>query len=67
MVVDGRMVPRPFGATLEATAPNMVLHFDLLELPVSYDGYKYVLVLKDGMSGFAELIPCKTCTAEEVV
>jgi hypothetical protein len=67
MVVDGRVVPRPLGATLEATAPNMVLHFDFLELPVSYDGYKYVLVLKDGMSGFAELIPCKTCTAEEVV
>jgi hypothetical protein len=67
MVVDGRVVPRPLGATLEATAPNMVLHFDFLELPVSYDGYKYVLVLKDGMSGFAELVPCKTCTAEEVV
>ena len=67
MVVDGNLVPRPYGATLEATSPNMVLHFDFLELPVSYDGYKYVLVLKDGMSGFVELVPCVSCVDQEVV
>jgi transposase InsO family protein len=67
LVVNGKTVPRPFGATLKATKPNEILHFDFLTLPVSTEGYKYVLVLKDGMSGFVELIPCARCTAEEVV
>jgi transposase InsO family protein len=65
--VDGKRVPRPFGATLTATKPNESIHFDFMQLPKSVDGYEYVLVIKDAMSGFVELIACQRCTAEECV
>ena len=64
--VDGTMEPRPYGPTLHATKPNECLHFDFLTLPESDDGYTYVLVLKDDMSGWVELVPCKTASATEV-
>ena len=67
MAVGTKKVPRPLGETLKATRPNEVLHFDFLTLPKATDGYKYVLVLKDGMSGFVELIPSTRCTADVVI
>ncbi|POM64292.1 Hypothetical protein PHPALM_20207 [Phytophthora palmivora] len=54
---DGR-VPRPYGPALHATKPNEVLHFDYLTLPEDEDTHnKYVLVLKDDLSGYVELFP----------
>jgi transposase InsO family protein len=38
-----------------------------MKLPKSVDGYEYVLVIKDAMSGFLELVACGSCTAEECV
>ena len=67
LVVNGERVPRPFGQTLTATRPNESIHFDFMKLPKSVDGQEYVLVLKDAMSGFVELIPCPSCTAEACV
>jgi transposase InsO family protein len=40
-----------------ATKPNQVLHFDFMHINNLADD-KYVLVLKDGFSGFCELVPC---------
>jgi transposase InsO family protein len=67
IVVGGNRVPRPLGSTVVATKPNEVLHMDFLKLSTSNDGFCYVLVLKDGMSGFTELIPCRGCAAEDAL
>ena len=67
IVVGGSRVPRPLGSTVVATKPNEVLHMDFLKLPLSTDGFCYVLVIKDGMSGFSEFIPCRGCTAEDAL
>jgi hypothetical protein len=67
LVVSGSRVPRPLESTVIATKTNEVLHMDFLKLPLSSDGFCYVLVLKDGMSGFVELVPCDGCAAEDVV
>jgi hypothetical protein len=67
LVVDGKRVPRPFGASMTATKPNECIHFDFMQLPKSEDCFQYVLVIKDAMSGFVELIACQRCTAEECV
>ncbi|KAE8907370.1 hypothetical protein PF005_g7673 [Phytophthora fragariae] len=53
---SGRIL-RPFGETLKATKPNKV-HFDYLTMVEDEGGVKYILVLKDGMSGYVELIAC---------
>ncbi|GMF31124.1 unnamed protein product [Phytophthora fragariaefolia] len=59
-----RMISRPFGEALHDSAPNEVLHFDFLSLPASTTGAQYVLILKDDMRGFCELIVCPDPTAE---
>ncbi|KAH9108632.1 hypothetical protein AeMF1_016210 [Aphanomyces euteiches] len=55
MVIDGESVHRPWGEALLATLPNELIHFDCLSLPEAADGYKYVLVIKDDLSGFVRL------------
>jgi transposase InsO family protein len=52
---------------MTATKPNECIHFDFMQLPKSEDCFQYVLVIKDAMSGFVELIACQRCTAEECV
>jgi hypothetical protein len=64
----GAIVPRPLGSALQATRANEVLHFDfcyIMHEKHSYHKYQYVLVLKDGFTGFVELVPC--VAAEHVV
>jgi hypothetical protein len=63
LCTTGDKVPRPYGPTLRATKPNTILHFDYLQLPESEEQDKYVLVLKDGMSGYCELVPLAEATA----
>ncbi|OQR83686.1 hypothetical protein ACHHYP_14408 [Achlya hypogyna] len=63
MKVRGKVVPRPYGATLHAEKPNELLHFDWLSLPTAYNGMAYVLVMKDDMSGFCILYPSSTADA----
>lgn len=59
-------IPRPYGETLRATKPNELLHFDFLSMVEAVGGVKYVLVLKDGMSGFVELVACVAATSDQV-
>ncbi|KAE9001180.1 hypothetical protein PF001_g4527 [Phytophthora fragariae] len=66
MATAGGRIPRPFGETLRATKPNEILHFDYLTMVESESGLKYVLVLKDNMSGYVELIACPNPTADYV-
>lgn len=57
MSTRGQVEPRPYGRAHHATKPNEVLHFDFLELPedlVTKD--KYLLVMKDDYSGFADFV-----------
>ncbi|KAE9344158.1 hypothetical protein PF008_g9348 [Phytophthora fragariae] len=65
MVTANGRVPRPYGETLVATKPNEVLHFDFLTMIEGERGLKYVLVLKDGMSGFVELVACVSATSDQ--
>lgn len=66
LMVKGQIIPRPFGQALHATKPNDLLHFDFLSMPLGNDVSQYVLVLKDDMSGFVELVECLTADSEEV-
>ncbi|OWZ11929.1 Retrotransposon protein, Ty3-gypsy subclass [Phytophthora megakarya] len=58
MIIGDRVVPRPFGEALLASATKEVLHFDFLSLPACTTGDQYVQVLKDDMSGYCELVVC---------
>ncbi|KAE8980660.1 hypothetical protein PR001_g23652 [Phytophthora rubi] len=64
MATASGRIPRPFGETLVATKPNEILHFDYLSMVEGDGGVKYVLVLKDGMSGYVELVVCLQATAD---
>ena len=56
------VVPRPFGHAVHATKPNEVLHYDFLFICKPKRGWshvlKYVLVIKDDLSHFLELVCC---------
>lgn len=65
MTTAGGRIPRPFGETLRATKPSELLHFDFLTMMEGEGGVKYVLVLKDGMSGFVELIACAHASSDQ--
>jgi hypothetical protein len=53
-------VPRPLGTQLHAIKPNEILHFDFLYIGLSRDGkYQYLLPLKDDLSGYLWLVPCR--------
>jgi Integrase core domain len=61
-------VPRPLGTQLHATKPNEILHFDFLYIGLSTDGkYQYLLLLKDDLSGYLWLVPCRTVDAAATV
>jgi transposase InsO family protein len=45
--------------TLHATKPNQLLHFDFLFFGPSVEGYVYILILKDCLSNYVWLRPCK--------
>jgi hypothetical protein len=66
--IPGDKVPRPLGTQLHATKPNEILHFDFLYIGLSRDGrYQYLLLLKDDLSGYLWLVPCRTVDAEATV
>lgn len=64
MARDGKRVPRPLALTLHATRPNEVLHFDYLFMGESEADTRYVLVVKDDISGYAWLAPSEKASAE---
>jgi Integrase core domain/Integrase zinc binding domain len=66
--IPGDKVPRPLGTQLHATKPNEILHFDFLYIDLSRDGkYKYLLLLKDYLSGYLWLVSCRTAHAAATV
>jgi hypothetical protein len=59
--IPGNKVPRPLGTHLHATKPNKILHFDFLYIGLSRDRkYQYLLLLKNYLSGYLWLVPCRT-------
>jgi transposase InsO family protein len=65
MVTASGKIPRPLGEALHATKPNQLLHWDWLCIYRGTTGEKYVLVIKDDMSGFVELVACADATSDE--
>jgi hypothetical protein len=67
--IPGHKVPRwvhssTLGTQLHATKPNEILHFDFLYIGLSRNGkYHYILLLKDDVSGYLWLVPCRTADA----
>jgi len=55
MAKTGHKIPRPFAETLHAEKPNDVVHFDFLYMGPSNVDVKYVLVIKDDLSGYVWL------------
>jgi hypothetical protein len=61
-------VPRPLGTQLLATKPNEILHFDFPYIGLSRDGkHQYLLLLKDDLSGYLWLVPCRMADAAATV
>jgi Integrase core domain len=61
-------VPRPLGTQLHVAKASEILHFDFLNIGLSRDGkYQYLLLLKDELSGYLWLVPCRTADAEATV
>lgn len=52
-------IPRPISLTLHGTSPNEVVNFDYLFMGPGTDGFKYVLVIRDDLSSYFWLFPCK--------
>ena len=67
-VADPRqIIPRPFGQQMHAKTRNEILHYDFIQIGPSYNGFIYLLVIKDDFSGYINLIPCESPTSEVVV
>ena len=50
--IGGDRTPRPFGEALHASLPNEIIHFDFLYMGPSEKCYKYLLLIKDDLSGY---------------
>ena len=60
----GDKIPRPFSSTIHALLPNEVLHFDYLYMGKGANDLKYVLVLRDDLSGYVWLVPAQWADSE---
>ena len=60
----GQLIPRPLGHTLHAEKPNEIIHFDFCYITPGENGFDYVLILKDDLSGFVRLVPATNANAE---
>jgi hypothetical protein len=66
--IPGDRVPLLLSLQLHATKSNEILHFDFLYIGLSRDGkYQYLLLLKDDLSGYLWLEPCRTADAAATV
>lgn len=66
-VKGGLIIQRPWSEHREPAARNEVLHFDYLFMGETYGTTCYLLVLKDELTHFCELIPCDSPTSSVVV
>jgi hypothetical protein len=66
--IPEEIVPRPLGMQLHAIKPNEILHFDFLYIGLSR-GRKcqHLLLLKDDLSVYLWLVPCRTADAAATV
>jgi hypothetical protein len=63
-----RQVPRQLGTQLQAAKPNEIQHFDFLYIWFSRDWkYQYLLLVKDDLSSYLWLEPCRTADTEATV
>jgi transposase InsO family protein len=60
----GKVMPRPLGTQMHATGPNQIIHFDYLKLPLAYNGWTYILVIKDDYSQKVKLVGHEAADAE---
>jgi hypothetical protein len=65
--IGGDRTPRPYGQALHASQPNEVIHFDFLFMGPSLAGYKYLLLIKDDLSGYLWLLPSASADAAATV
>ena len=65
--LGGNRTPRPFGQALHASLPNEVIHFDYLYMGPSEAGFKYLLLIKDDLSGYLWLVPSEAADASATV
>ncbi|KAG2785505.1 hypothetical protein PC129_g14481 [Phytophthora cactorum] len=63
---EGKIIPRPWGDTVECNIRNGVLHFDFLYMGQSYGDSKYLLVLKDHATHYCELVMTDTADSQVV-
>lgn len=61
-----KVIPRPWGRTVQANRPNQVLHFDYLYIGPSFNGAEYILVVKDGLSQIVDLVISDSANASVV-
>lgn len=54
----------PISLTLHATRPDDILHFDYLHVGLAFTDLKYFFVLKDDLSSYLWLHPCRVANAE---
>eukprot|EP00918_Siedleckia_nematoides_P087041 GHVU01191441.1.p1 GENE.GHVU01191441.1~~GHVU01191441.1.p1 ORF type:complete len:1485 (+),score=177.77 GHVU01191441.1:529-4455(+) len=60
---NNKVVPRPLGETMSPRRPNHIVHMDYVELDAAIQGFKYILVVKDGFTQFTRLYMTKTESA----
>ncbi|OWZ07273.1 LOW QUALITY PROTEIN: hypothetical protein PHMEG_00020356 [Phytophthora megakarya] len=61
--IGPRIIPRPYGPTFAAEKRNEALHWDFIYLGSGYGDNANLLVAKDELTHYCELIPCATPTA----
>ncbi|KAE8958724.1 hypothetical protein PR002_g30774 [Phytophthora rubi] len=59
-VKGGKLIQRPWNSTHTATRRNELLHMDFLQMGESYGESQYLLVLKDDLSHYCELVACES-------
>lgn len=59
----GRVVNRPWSETFRSIKRNEAIHWDYLYLGDSFGDSKYLLVVKDDLTHYCELVPCAQATS----
>lgn len=63
-VREGKLIQRPWDEHVIAKERNEVLHMDFCYMGESYGSTKYILVLKDELTHFCELVACDSASSD---